>query len=69
MPGIVFIDTITIQAKVVDFPQPAVPVTKIIPLIFSASAITWEGMHSSCQSGIENITTRITAAEAMPTAG
>ena len=48
----------TIAASVVDFPEPVVPVTRMIPRGSSASRVTTSGSPSSSADRISNGTTR-----------
>lgn len=50
------------QARVVDLPLSALPVTSTMPWRRADSSITWGGMCSASQSGMWKATTRITAA-------
>ena len=51
----------TTQARVVDLPPPAGPVTRTMPRLRLAIFITSSGMSISFQLGMPKLTTRITA--------
>ena len=52
----------TTQARVVDLPPPAGPVTSTMPRVMLAIFMTSSGMSTSRQSGMPKLTIRITAA-------
>ena len=56
------IDLVDDTSMVVDFPLPAGPVIRTIPLVRSAASITAGGMCRSCGSGRLNAIIRMTAA-------